>query len=68
MKSKIHILFSVFIPRILSATKLNIYAFTLISFVGCDFAVVVQVVDMETEVLKFLNFEMGIPTTKTFLR
>lgn len=27
-----------------------------------------EVVDMERDVLKFLNFEMGGPTTKTFLR
>ncbi|XP_062177749.1 cyclin-A3-4-like [Alnus glutinosa] len=27
-----------------------------------------EVVDMERHVLKFLNFEMGTPTTKTFLR
>ena len=26
-----------------------------------------QVVKMESDILKFLNFEMGNPTTKTFL-
>lgn len=30
--------------------------------------VIVQVMDMEREVQNFLNFEMGIPTIKNFLR
>ena len=36
--------------------------------IAWDFVVIVQVMDMEREVQNFLNFEMGIPTIKNFLR
>lgn len=40
----------------------------VILFTKSSFVFVVQVVKMEADILKSLNFEMGNPTIKTFLR
>lgn len=41
---------------------------TAIIYIKCPYVLNYQVVEMEADVLKTLNYEMGNPTIKTFLR
>lgn len=59
--------FLLFCSRCLSSFLFPYHVLVTIK-VEDGFGVSLQVVEMEEEVLKFFNYEMSSPTTKTFLR